>query len=177
MPGFEIGEICNAWGRKGEIFDRFSLKLPVGSQVIREEDGSILIDSPYIALKFRAEFQGFSALIPSTFVEHYMGIAWEDQLAPMRSDKGKQEHARTLRVLDIMSPFLVRLFVNARIKRKAFLRGNVRHELIAWAESFMFAIRERVSRDHFFRQINWPLIEAWLRVAQNPQGPKASAEI
>lgn len=129
----ECDEIVKIYSPSGAIYDRFDLVLPKKSTVKRAENNRIEIETKKLKMSVAIRFEGFCAVLPEGFKEHYLGIKdWPEST----------------------SDYKVNVDVQITMKLGALFSG-VGWEYYRWVDSFLEEIEKDMSEDAFFKKIDW----------------------
>jgi hypothetical protein len=139
VPGGETGE--------GAHSSTSTLRLPVDSSLGKPTDGGINVSSPQVSVRIRTNFSGATVDLPSSFIEHYVGVR------PGSADV--QSYSAELQIsVEVHEPML--------FSRSAQVYAE-------WVETFMETLERQYSADAFFARIGWPQLEAALRILGGPK--------
>jgi hypothetical protein len=127
------GEVVFARGPGGVIYDRFDLILPKGSNVRRVTDNRIDIETRKLRMAITVQFEGLCTVLPWGFEKHYMRI----------TDRR-----------DSVTEFKIDVAIGVSMKLGALLSA-AGWQYYRWIDSFLDKIEEDLSRDAFFKLINW----------------------
>jgi hypothetical protein len=140
------GEVHVLYSADGAMYRRFDLALPAGTKISRPSAGTLILDNNRIRLEIRAQYEGFSAVVPFDFLDLYLGV---DPFS--------------------VAPRMVRVFVEYRVKAWSLTRRSG-WEYYQWVDSFVERLQGHVSADAFFHNISWDALSAYFRVMQK-RGP------
>ncbi|MEU1720348.1 hypothetical protein [Nonomuraea sp. NPDC005692] len=150
-PGFqwenddEMSESRDGWRVVSQFagnkyYSHFELTLPRGTSVSREENGSLVFDSPAIRLSISVSFPGYRASMPYTYHDYVMGIEFPDA-----------------------HDYKIHLSISGEVKNPLFgSRG--RWLYYGWVESFIEDLDQHYDYRSLFKRINWESTEMLLRV-------------
>jgi len=127
------GEVVFATGPGGAIYDRFDLILPKGSNVRRVRDNRIDIETRKLRITITVQFEGLCTVLPRGFEKRYMRITGQR---------------------DSVTEFKVDVAIGVSMKLGALLSA-AGWQYYRWIDSFLDRIEEDLSRDAFFKLINW----------------------
>jgi hypothetical protein len=116
----------------GSRYYNFCLILPKGSTVARPSDHKITIETKKLKISFAVRFEGAMAPIDNSFQHYYMAY-------PNMFD---------------LAIYKVWLDIRISVKWRALLSGNG-WEYYKWVDSFLNKLEKSVSREVFFKKIDW----------------------
>lgn len=117
----------------GEIYQEFYLVLPGGSEITRVNDNEFKIHTKQFDMAVSINFEGFSALLPCGFAEHYLSI---DEFSP-----------------DIEN-YLIDIEIKASFKFRILFSSKGR-AYYGWVDSFLDLLDKYISENEFFELIGW----------------------
>lgn len=132
------GVLCSLWGSDGSMYSRFDLNLPKESKVSFLGRGALRIETKRLDLEISGRYKGSSIPVSRTFIEHYMGRAWNEV------------DCRKIEVI-----------LKGRVKPLA-LFSNKGWEHYHWLDSFRTRLRKSVDLDAFQNEIHWSAVEPML---------------
>ena len=143
-----------AYNSSGAMYNRFDLRLPKGSKVLRKSKNQLLIDTPVLSMLIEIVYDGFSTVLGSDFKRFYLNIrdGWRDCHTYKFAIKAEVK-------------FKPRIFSSKE-------KGNY----YAWVDSFMDELEIYASKDQFFRRINWDSASCMLRSIYNTMRPNNTDE-
>lgn len=136
------GEVYCIWGLDGSMYERFELKLPMGTCLSRPRLGCIRLQHRRFTLDLVSTFHGFSANLPPYFKTLYVG--------------------RRDRELDAR---IVQFEIRAQLHSSALvcLRG---WEYYRWLDVFARYFERHMSFDSFLERIQWASTASHMRAAR-----------
>jgi hypothetical protein len=149
IGGKEVWTSISAPG--GATYSRFHLVLPAKGTISRDRDGRLLIDTTFLRLLIRLQYDGGSSgRLPDQFMKYYVG-------------PGKLEGQGVIGFVRVVA-LGVSGEVSIKIKPRALFSRRA-WEYYMWADSFLESIQNRANIHQFMERINWTQIEAQLRSA------------
>jgi hypothetical protein len=138
--------------KNGHFFNKFKLKLPKGSKVIRNEDSSILIKNKRFSIKISVEYEGYGSMgIPYSFIRYFLNL-----------------NLTEYRQLEIKVNFDVKFNLNTFISLLGW-------EYYKWIDSLLKELEDEISSEHFSKKIHWESNEVILEFLEN-RLPMGTAE-
>lgn len=129
----KVGTIVRAFGKNGEIYDRFDLVLPKKSTIEKTDKGFIIV-TPKVVLTAEFDINGYTYVTPSGFKEYYLNIP--DDL-----------------MFDVSS-YCVDIKIKVKFNFLQSLLGQLEtsHK---WVDKFINTLQRDYSAKEFFDKINW----------------------
>jgi hypothetical protein len=132
------GIVYSLWGSDGSMYSRFDLNLPKNSKISYLSRGALRIETKRLDLEISGRYTGSSAAISRTFVDHYMGKAWDE--------------------VDCRR---VEVTLRGRVKPLALL-SDKGWEHYHWMDSFRTRLRKSIDFVSFQEEIHWSTVEPTL---------------
>lgn len=129
QPGTIIECISN-----GAMYSEFSVALPKHTKISKTKDNIVCIKNKYFKLEFFIDFHGCSPVISFNFIENIL------KLDPLKLTNRK-------------------FTINFRVKYSRFVLNKRNFYLAEWIDHYVEYIKENVSIDDYFKNINWDSIE------------------
>lgn len=124
-----MGTVVYTTGKNGVIYDRLELEMPPNSEIRRNNENFLEIESKLFKITFKHDFDGTSTVIERELIQ------------------GEYD-----------SPFLVKLNIIVDIK-KSFVFKNDSLEIYKWLDSFIDEFHEYSSIDSLEKRSNLPLLK------------------
>lgn len=138
-----IGKTVSATGEHGEIFNEFELVLPKKSTVKRFKPSCLLIETDFMKIYIKINFEGYGTVLPTDFLNLYLDIDWNRE--------------NTMRYME--NHIGLELKINFKIKSLISKDGWKYH---LWIEKYIESLRKEISKEYFFNSINWNVIRTLL---------------
>lgn len=150
----EYEEVVLAYGPGGVIYDKFDLTLPKGSVVRRVEDNKVEIETKKLKMSITVRFEGFETVLPEGFEEYYLRI----------NDP-----------LDFIHNYEVNVDIQVSMKLGALLSATG-WQYYRWIDSFLGEIEKDLSKDAFFKLLNWESAFTILQCLKQTQQRKVKSK-
>lgn len=135
----ERKKIIRAFLASGAIYNRFEITLPKNSKVTRL-DNKIIISTRMFTIEISIIIPCFSTVLPSQFASSYLGL---NQFNDFKSYE---------------------FYVEMSFKfKKRFMFSAANWAYYKWAMIFIEKLDEYLSKEHFFKRINWDTIRTFLK--------------
>ncbi len=127
------GETITTWGKRDEYYNKYEIKLPSGSKLVRLSNNAFKVVTEKLDLTISIKFEGTNTLLPWKFGEYYLGI---------------NQFSDNINVYDIE--------VSATILFKLGMLFSARgKEYYKWIDSFLDELDAKISESTYFKAIGW----------------------
>lgn len=143
-------KVVRAYLASGAIYSRFEITLPKDSKVTRLDD-KIIISTRMFTIEISIKIPGFISLLPSLFERSYLGL---NKISDFESYE---------------------FYVELSFKfKKRFVFSATNWSYYKWAMIYIDNLDEYLSKEHFFKKINWNTIRTLLICNNTCSTKKAS---
>ena len=133
------GVVFYSQGHDGVIYQRLEIELPPRSDIIRNNDGFLVIKNPVFDLTIMPKYEGFHTSLHPIFTP----------------SQGR-----------FFSPMLISLKIHICVKRKAILTSESMN-LYEWLDSLVVQLHDYMSTDRLKERLDVDLLVALSRISTN----------
>lgn len=131
----EGNNIVVAYGKNGEIYDKFELYLPRKCKIVRKNLNTIILKHPLFKLELTPAFSGFGAVLPQGFEREYLKV-------------------------DILKTRAYKLYIGVKLKfswKALFIGKSLYYD---WIDTFIENLHNDMDFDKFIDDIHWNIVRA-----------------
>lgn len=141
------------YGKGGALYNRLHLVLPVGTNVKRHKPNGIVLESDQMIITFNILFDGTNTLLPRYFLNYYLDL------------KNEFVNINELNSILRFQVFNLKLSVGVKFKVRSLFSNSV-WKYNKWLDNYLNSLNNEISKDHFFKSINWDQILAILYMVE-----------
>ena len=133
FDNIENKRVVKAYGKNGEIYDRFELSLPKKCQIFRKKPNTIILKHPLFKLELTPAFSGFSAVLPRGFTQEYIKA-------------------------DVFTMRTYKFYIGVTLKfswKSLFIGKSIYYD---WIDNFLDKLHNDMDFDRFIEDINWNIV-------------------
>ena len=133
INNIENKRVVKAYGKNGEIYDRFELSLPKKCQIFRKKPNTIILKHPLFKLELTPAFSGFSAVLPRGFTQEYIKA-------------------------DVFTMRTYKFYIGVTLKfswKSLFIGKSIYYD---WIDNFLDKLHNDMDFDRFIEDINWNIV-------------------
>ena len=133
FDNIENKSVVKAYGKNGEIYDRFELSLPKKCQIFRKKPNTIILKHPLFKLELTPAFSGFSAVLPRGFTQEYIKA-------------------------DIFTMRTYKFYIGVTLKfswKALFIGKSIYYD---WIDNFLDKLHNDMDFDRFIEDLNWNIV-------------------
>jgi len=146
------GAVVYMMGCNGAIYRRFSLTIPNGSKVYRENENIVVIDTKLFTLKHQVIFDGTSTFVERDFYTHYLH---------------KPNH-------DGFNDWKFSVEVEVKYKYMALFKPWD-WKYYNWLDEYLDNLSSYCDEDTFYKNIGWEEAKTVLRILKTPKREKEAS--
>ena len=127
--------IVMAYGKNGEIYDKFELSLPKKCQIIRKKPNTIILKHPLFKLELTPAFSGFNTALPKGFTQEYIKA-------------------------DFLKIQSYKFYIGVTLKfswKAIFIGKSIYYD---WIDTFLDKLHNDMDFDRFIENIHWDIVSA-----------------
>jgi len=127
--------VVKAYGKNGEIYDKFEISLPKKCQIIRKKPNTIILKHPLFKLELTPAFSGFGAVLPKGFTQEYIKA-------------------------DVFTIRTYKFYIGVTLKfswKALFISKSIYYD---WIDTFLDKIYNDMDFDRFIENIHWNIVSA-----------------
>lgn len=131
----EDKSVVKAYGKNGEIYDKFELSLPKKCKVIRKKPNTIILKHPLFNLELTPAFSGFGAVLPQGFTKEYIKT-------------------------DVFTIRTYKFYIGVTLKfswKALFIGKSIYYD---WIDTFLDKLHNDMDFDRFIEDIHWNIVSA-----------------
>ena len=133
FDNIENKSVVKAYGKNGEIYDRFELSLPKKCQIFSKKPNTIILKHPLFKLELTPAFSGFSAVLPRGFTQEYIKA-------------------------DVFTMRTYKFYIGVTLKfswKALFIGKSIYYD---WIDNFLDKLHNDMDFDRFIEDINWNIV-------------------